>query len=150
MDVDQTVARIEELLELAGGGPAEELMRLLMQLYGEGLKRILAVLKGSEYAARLAEDKLVGSLFLLHDLHPIDPETRLRDALRRLEAAFGSHFELAGISEKIARIRIGKNGAPLPAGIAQVIERAALDAAPEIEAVAVEGLPAAPLVQIGI
>jgi hypothetical protein len=146
--VDRTVARIEELLEDAVGGPAEELVRLLMQLYGAGLAKVAEVLKNSEYAEELADDKLVGSLFLLHDLHPVDAETRLRRALSRLERAFGSHFQLEGISENVARIRIEKNSAPLPNGIAEVIERAALDAAPDLEGVVVEGLPAKSLVQI--
>ena len=150
LDVDQTVARIEELLDETGGGPAEELVRLLMQLYGEGLKRIVEVLKNSEAAERLADDKLVGSLFLLHDLHPIDPETRLRHALDRLEQSFGSHFQLEGIDENVARIRIEKNGSPLPGGIGEVIERTVLNAAPEIAGVVIEGLPAPPLVQINI
>jgi len=150
LDVDQTVARIEQLLEEAGSGPAEELVRLLMQLYGAGLARIAEVIKDSEYAGRLAEDKLVGSLFLLHDLHPVDPQTRLRRALQQLEASFGAHFQLEAISENIARIRIEKNGSPLPHGIGEVIERAALDAAPDLAGVTVEGLPAPPLVQISI
>lgn len=148
--VDKTVARIEELLDQAGNGPAEELVRLLMQLYGAGLARIAEALKNSEYAERLADDKLVGSLFLLHDLHPIDPETRLRRALSRLERAFGSHFELEGVSQNIARIRIEKNGNPLPAGIGDIIERTALDAAPDVERIEIIGLPAEPLVQISI
>ena len=119
-----------------------------MQLYGAGLAKVAEVLKNSEYAEELADDKLVGSLFLLHDLHPVDAETRLRRALSRLERAFGSHFQLEGISENVARIRIEKNGAPLPNGIAEVIDRAALDAAPDLEGVVIEGLPAEPLVQI--
>ncbi len=148
MDADRTVARIEEILEEAGGGPAEELVRLLMQLYGAGLERIVEIVKGSEHAARLADDKLVASLLLLHDLHPVDPETRLRKMLERLEASFGSHFLLEGIEKNIARVRIETNGRPLPPGIGDVIERAALDAAPDLEAIHIEGLPAEPLVQI--
>ena len=148
MDVDQTVSRIEEILNESGGGPAEELVRLLMQLYGSGLEKIVEVLKNSPYAEELAEDKLVGSLFLLHDLHPVDAETRLRRTLSKLERSFHSHFELEGIAENIARIRIEKNGSPLPSGIGEMIERAALDAAPDLDGVVVEGVPAPPLVQI--
>src|SRR5262249_15026007 len=146
----RTVARIEDILEESGGGPAEELVRLLMQLYGAGLERILEIVKGSEYANRFADDKLVASLLLLHDLHPVDADTRLRNMLERLEGSFGSHFLLECIENNIARIRVEKNGKPLPPGIGEVIERAALGVAPELEGVQIEGVPAEPLVQIDL
>ena len=148
MDADQTVVRIEQILEELGGGPAEELVRLLMQLYGAGLEKIVEIVNGSEYAEQMADDKLVGSLLLLHDLHPVDAETRLRRMLTRLERSFGSHLELEGIDGNTARIRVERNGTPLPPGIGDVIERAALDAAPDLSGVSILGLPAEPLVQI--
>lgn len=148
MDVDQTVARIEELLDELGSGPAEELVRVLMQLYGAGLEKIVEIVKGSEYADRISDDKLVGSLLLLHNLHPIDAETRLRRMLARLERSFDAHFLLEEITNDVARIRIEKNGSPLPNGMSDVIERAALDVAPDLAGIKVEGLPAEPLVQI--
>jgi hypothetical protein len=147
LDVDQTVARIETLLEELGGGPGEELVQLLMQLYGAGLQRIVEIVE-PEQAERLGDDKLVGSLLLLHDLHPADAETRLRRMLARLERSFDSHFLLEGISDGVARIRIERNGSAMPGGIAEVIERAALDVAPDLAGIEIEGLPAEPLVQI--
>ncbi len=152
VNVDQIVSRIEELLEEAGGGPAEELVRMLMQLYGAGLERIVEMVKASEcsdrLASELARDKLVGSLLLLHDLHPMDPEVRLREMLAQLEGSFDSHFQLEAVENGVARIRVDKNGSPLPRGMGEVIERAVLDVAPELAGVAVEGLAAEPLVQI--
>ncbi|HEV7516629.1 MAG TPA: hypothetical protein VGR07_10050 [Thermoanaerobaculia bacterium] len=72
--------RIEVLMgELAAASPAiqaktEELVRLLMQLYGGGLKRILAIVDEAGAAdpifARLVADDLVSTLLVLHDLHP--------------------------------------------------------------------------------
>ncbi len=119
-----------------------------MQLYGAGLERIVDAVKGSEYAERLIEDKLVGSLLLLHDLHPVDAETRLRNMLTRLERSFGSHFSLERVECGVARIRVKQNGVPLPPGIHDVIERAALDCAPDLTGVEIQGLTGEPLVQI--
>src|SRR4051812_47636278 len=119
-----------------------------MQLYGAGLERIVSIVKGSEHAGRLADDKLIASLLLLHDLHPVDTDARLRNMLARLERSFDSHFFLESVDGNMARIRVEKNGTPLPPGIADVIERAALDVAPELDTVRIEGVPAEPLLQI--
>jgi hypothetical protein len=148
LDVDQVVGRIEDLLAESGGGPAEELVRMLMQLYGAGLEKMVEIVRGTDYAERMADDKLIGSLLLLHDLHPVDAEVRLRTMLQKLERGFDSHFKLEGIDDGVARIRVEKNGSPLPAGMAEVIERAALEAAPDLAGVEVAGLAAEPLVQI--
>lgn len=150
MDVDQVVARIEELLTECGGGPAEELVRLLMQLYGEALGRMVEMVRGSEYAERLTEDKLVGSLLLLHDLHPVDAGERLRRMLDKLGRGFDAHFSLEDVEDGIARIRVEPNGSGLPHDFGEVIERAAFDVAPDLNGVKIEGLQAEPLVQISL
>jgi hypothetical protein len=55
----------------------EELVRLLMQLYGGGLERILAIVEEAGAAdpvfPRLTADDLVSTLLTLHDLHPASP-----------------------------------------------------------------------------
>ncbi len=154
-DVNEAVQRIEALLgELGGSGRAEELVRVLMQVYGAGLARIIELVgegeAGQAVIERLIRDKLVASLLLIHGLHPLDPETRIREALvpiaRRLD---GQHIVFEGIVNGVARIRIDANGTGgVPPGLAGAIERAAADAAPDLDGVKVE----APgrLVQIGL
>jgi hypothetical protein len=158
--VDGTVERIEALLEGLGQtdpesrGAAEELLRSLMQLYGAGLGRVVEILReaGSEETiSRLAGDKLVGSLLLLHGMHPQDSETRVRAALHSLGRRLESHrLELTGIEDGVARVAIVRNGGGgrVPADLAASIERAVAECAPELSGVEVEGLTAVSLVQI--
>jgi hypothetical protein len=157
--VDATVEQIEALLEglaqtdSGSRATAEELVRLLMQLYGAGLGRVVAILReaGTEdMIARLAEDKLVGSLLLLHGHHPSDLETRVREALRRLERGLESHhLELAGIEDGVARVVVSRNGGGSPpATLAASIERALAECAPDLNGVEMEGLTLVSLVQI--
>ena len=66
----------------AGAGRAEELVRLVADLYGSGLERTLSILYelgrlDDEALAALAADDLVSSLLLVHDLHPYDVATRV-------------------------------------------------------------------------
>jgi len=90
---EQLVDRVQELqgrLELSGDSAtralAEELVSAIVQMYGAGLERILGSLlwageDGERVAASLADDELVGTLLLIHDLHPVPLEQRVQDAL---------------------------------------------------------------------
>lgn len=147
-DVRAAGDRVEELLGTLRSGPAkdtaEELVRLLMALYGEGLARVLTILREHDPALidLVARDDLLEDLLLLHDLHPADTGTRIRLALRE----FGS-AEYAGIdAQGVVRVRLAAGGCRSAA--ASAIEQAVLDAAPE--ATRVEVTTASPLLQIGI
>ena len=170
--VQQVSARVEELLDaLKAGGfggaapAAEELVALLVGLYGDGLARVMAVLAeqgppGEAMIAKLADDPLVESLLLLHDLHPLDVDARIQRALDRVRPYLGSHaggVEYIGVFDGIARLRLegSCHGCPSSTVTVQLaITGAVQDAAPEVSEVVVEGMTAAPppgpkLVQIG-
>jgi Fe-S cluster biogenesis protein NfuA/nitrite reductase/ring-hydroxylating ferredoxin subunit len=94
--------RIEHLLEAsAAAGPiarerAEELVRLVVELYGAGLERVmeLAYEAGAlddDLLASLAADELVASLLLVHGLHPYGVEERVERALDGVRPYLGSH-----------------------------------------------------------
>ncbi len=93
---------------------AEELVGLLVGLYGDGLGQIVAVLRerarpGAAMLAKLADDPLVESLLLLHDLHPLDVDARIQRALDRVRPYLGSHaggVEYLGVADGVARLRL--------------------------------------------
>ena len=147
MDTNGTVGQIEAALdELGAADPAlraraEELVRLLMRLYGAGLARSIEIL-GPENTARIADDKLVGSLLLLHGLHPVDTATRVSDALHRLQRRLDGHnLLLEELTGGCARVRVILNGGSPPASLAQAIERAISESAPDVASIEIEGLP---------
>jgi Fe-S cluster biogenesis protein NfuA len=161
--------QVEELLarlRSGGGDPAiaDELVRLLVGLYGDGLARITAVLAeegqpGEAMMMKLAADPLVESLLLLHDLHPLDTDARVQRALDQVRPYLGSHaggVVYLGVTDGVARLRLegSCNGCPSSAVTVQLaIEGAVLDAAPEVSEVVVEGMTAPPepkLLQIGL
>ncbi len=113
--------RINTLLEASAAGGvvarerAEELVRLVADLYGAGLERILTIVHESghlddEVLAALAADDLVASLLLVHDLHPYDVITRVEQALEGVRPYLGSHggdVELLEVSaEGVVRLRL--------------------------------------------
>ncbi|MFL6120089.1 NifU family protein [Actinophytocola sp.] len=154
-------ARIEELLAGLQTGPhrdtAEELVRLLIEMYGEGLARVVAALD-TDQLTRLADDDVVGSLLLLHDLHPLDVDTRVQRALDRVRPYLGSHaggVEYLGVEDGVARLRLQGSCDGCAASTLTVrtaIEGAIQDAAPELTGIEVAGVvePAPPLLQVGM
>ncbi|QCW80316.1 NifU family protein [Streptomyces sp. S6] len=104
-------ARIGELLDRLGreAGPqaretADELVRSVVEFYGEGLARTVRLLRSapadSDPLAVLTADELVGDLLILHDLHPEDTMTRVGRALDKVRPYLGSHagdVEVAGL-----------------------------------------------------
>jgi Fe-S cluster biogenesis protein NfuA len=163
-DLRTVGSRIEELLaELRSVGDvptrekAEEVVRLVVELYGAGLERV-AELVDQETLERLVGDELVASLLVLHGLHPKSTETRIVEALDRVRPYLGSHaggVELLGVgADGVVRLRLEGSCHGCPSSTVTVrtaIERAIEEAAPEVTAVQVEGVadPHAPqLLQI--
>jgi Fe-S cluster biogenesis protein NfuA/nitrite reductase/ring-hydroxylating ferredoxin subunit len=125
---------------------AEEVVRLLMELYGAALERVVTIASSEpQVADRLADDELVASLFILHGLHPLDTDQRVRRALDTVRPYLGSHaggVELLGVENDVVRLRLEGNCDGCPSStvtIKNAIERAIGEAAPEITAVEVEG-----------
>jgi hypothetical protein len=174
MTVEAAGRRVEEVLDrlAAAGDPAaasaaEELVRALMDLYGEGLARIVALLSADGGAALepLLTDEVSAALLVLHDLHPHDLATRVGHGLRRAGAstsggrggAGGSGAEIVELDPGSGRLRVALAGAgcgcPSTAQAARErIEAAMACFAPEVTSVVVESAGAADepvLLQIG-
>ena len=149
MDTEALVGRVEELtaqLETIGDpfaqSLAEELVGALMQLYGEGLERIMDAV-GEEGSAglreRLVDDGVVASLMLIHGLYPVDLETRVREALdsvRPYMETHGGDVELLGIVDGVARLRLegSCHGCAASASTLELgIEKALQEAAPDLQ-----------------
>jgi Fe-S cluster biogenesis protein NfuA len=147
----ELVARIDVLLEDVHD---VELVQALVELYGEGLARIVA--HDPECMAGVADDELVSHLLLLHGLHPVPLEDRVRDALAEVRPYLSQHggdVELLGIEEGVARLRLQGtcNGCPSStATLRHAIEDAIQRVAPDIEEIEAEGAvePPSGLLQI--
>lgn len=159
------LARIDNLLEEVerlGDADARELAtgiaQALLDLYGEGLAHIVeevAARDDGTLAEAFAGDELVSQLLLLHGLHPIPLEDRVRGALEEVGPYLGSHgggVELLGIEDGVVRLALQGtcDGCPSSAATLKLaIEDAIREAAPEVAGIEAEGA-AEPLLQIDV
>jgi Fe-S cluster biogenesis protein NfuA/nitrite reductase/ring-hydroxylating ferredoxin subunit len=151
-------ARIEELMDEVAAFPdpqaratAQELVQALLDMYGEGLARLLEITAQAEVSGlalidTFASDDLLNSLFLLHGLHPLDIETRVLNALDKVRPYLQSHggnVEFIKVEDGIAHLRLqgschGCPGSTVTLKLA--IEEAIYKAAPDLDGLQVEGV----------
>lgn len=147
--------RIDTLLDASSSGGAvareraEELVRLVADLYGAGLERVLDIVHDhgrldDDVLDGLAKDDLVSSLLLVHGLHPYDVGTRVEEALESVRPYLGTHggdVELLGVSDDVVRLRLlgSCDGCPSSSVTLKLaVEGAIESAAPEITRIEVE------------
>jgi len=152
VDVRQTGERIESLLaELRSVSDprtvamAEDLVRSVVELYGAGLERVVALTPDG--VDRLADDPLVESLLLLHGLHPLSVNERIERALDRARPYLGSHLggvRLVGVDEDgVAHLQLlgTCDGCAASSRTVELTISGAVEAAaPEVARVEVEGV----------
>jgi len=159
--LQERVARMETLLEEIETLPdrnarskAAEVVGVLLDLYGEGLARMMEVVAEGEERERtfdaFAEDELVSHLLLLHGLHPLDLETRVIMALEEVRPYLQSHggnVELLGVKEGVARLRMQGSCSGCPSSTVTLrlaIEEAIQKTAPDLEDIEAEGVAEEP------
>ena len=89
--IEELVQRLETAADPATRAVSQELVRAVMELHGAALDRMLSTVRkngaaGATIVDQLARDEVVASVLLLHDLHPVDLETRVRGALEKLHS----------------------------------------------------------------
>ena len=136
MTGQELMARVEEL----GARPAsEELVGAVMDMYAEGLRRIV------DRDPSVAGDPYVAALLLIHDLHPVSLEERVRgalDSVRPFMERHGGGVEVVGLQDGVLRLRLQGtcNGCAASATtLEHAVERALEEAAPDLSGLEVEG-----------
>lgn len=142
-EVRQLSARVEALLDrFENRTQGEELLRALVTLYGEGLRRVLAAVERSRDAQAIVDelcaDEFVASLLLVHDLHPVPLRTRIERALDKARPYIRSHggeVEVLAVEDGIVELRLSGTCDGCPASSATMklnIEREIRALAPEV------------------
>lgn len=149
--IEALIEEISTFSDPRARATTEELLQALLDMYGEGLARILELTDQSEATGvalieELARDDLVSSLFLLHGLHPIAIETRIARALTEVRPYLKSHggnVEFIKFEDGVAYLRLEgscQGCAASTVTLKQTIEEAIYKAAPDLDGLQVEGV----------
>jgi hypothetical protein len=149
--IGDLVRELESIADPAARAAAKGLLQSLMDLHGAGLERTLEIVfnsgsAGAQLVDELGRDPLVSSLLILHGIHPLDIETRVREKLQQIRsklfkmAAEASLISINGNDIRV-QIRIEGHACGSTARTVQTtVEDAIYEAAPDLTSLVIEGL----------
>jgi Fe-S cluster biogenesis protein NfuA len=157
--VEALLEEVERLDEPARG-TALELVQGLLDLYGDGLARVVdhvAEHDDGTLAGALAGDELVAHLLLLHGLHPVPLERRVDAALAEVRPYLESHggnVDLLGIDAGVVRLQLQGSCSGCPSSavtLKHAVEEAIYKAAPDVSEIVAVDAPREPaLIQLEV
>jgi hypothetical protein len=137
------VEKVRALQDPVARDSALELVQAVMDLHSEGLSRLMELTSEAEASGILLDqfgkDPVVSGILLLHDLHPVALETRVRRALEQPSLAVrGCAVHIVSISENLIRLRIEGHAFDENAGFGAHVRAAITEAAPDAGEVIIE------------
>lgn len=145
------VAELDNISDPEVRAGAKALVQLLLDMHAAGLEQVLEIIAkdgdaGQRVIDNLGRDPLVSSLLVLYGLHPLDLESRVVLAVEKIAPQVrkcGGELELLGIENGSVRMRIHVKGHACSSTgktLQAMVEDALYEAAPDMNALAVEGL----------
>ena len=149
--IGELVAELENIADPEARVSAKALVQLLLDLHSTGLERVMEIVSKNEDTGQqtiddLGEDPLVGSLLVLYGLHPLDLESRVVQAVKKVAPRVrkgGGGVELLDIVNGIVRVRIEVTGHSCGSTgntLKTMVEDGLYEAAPDMSQLVVEGL----------
>jgi Fe-S cluster biogenesis protein NfuA len=146
--LDALLGEMERCADSTAQAHTRELVQIVLDLHAAGLERLLDhVAAAGESDAVLdacVRDEVVAGLLLLHGLHPLSLDERVRLALDEVRPHLRRHggdVELLDVKDGVVRLRLegNCNGCPSSAvTMRQTVEEAIVAKAPDVLAVEVE------------
>jgi Fe-S cluster biogenesis protein NfuA len=149
--IGELVRELDNITDPESRAGAKALVQLLLDLHSVGLERVMDIVakdgnSGQHTIDDLGRDPLVSSLLILYGLHPLDLESRVAQAIEKVQPKVrkgGGELEVLHNEDGIVRLRIevtghgcGSTGNTLKA----LVEDAMYEAAPDISQLMIEGV----------
>jgi len=145
-DIERLVERVRRLSDVEARTAALELLQTVLDLHAAGLDRVMEITSaagdsGWAIIDEFGRDPLVSNLLLLHGLHPLDTDTRVRNALDKVRPYLRSHggdVELIEVAGSTVRLRLTGSCHGCPSSVLTLktaIETSIKEMAPEVRTV---------------
>lgn len=128
-----------------------EMVRLLMEVHGAGIERMMETIfdsseTGPSIIDKLGADSVTGSLLLLYSLHPDDIETRVHRAMENMRPRLrklACTGELVSIDEGAVTVRLETTGHSCGSStkdLYAIVEECVYELAPDVASLDIVGL----------
>jgi len=149
--IGELVRDLENITDPESRASAKALVQLLLDLHSVALERVMEIVasgddRGQRTIDDLGRDPLVSSLLVLYGLHPLGMESRVIEAVEKIQPRVrkgGGELELLGFEGSVVRLNLhvnsngcGSTGKTLKS----MVEEALYEAAPDMNALVIEGL----------
>ena len=149
--IEKLINKVETEADPQTRAAVTELVQSLMEFHGAGIERMMEIAaekgeSGFEIIDEYGRDEIVKSLLFLYGQHPVSLEERVMlglDAARPFLQTHSGDVEFLGINDGIVHLRLKGNcdGCPSSADTLKLaIEKAVLEAAPDLNGIFVENL----------
>jgi Fe-S cluster biogenesis protein NfuA len=146
--IESLIAKLDEAGEPGLRKCAKALVSLVLEFHGGCLERMMQMVSqageaGEHLIDRFDRDDLVRGLLLLHGVHPLSFEARVRRALDKSAPALSAHgarVELLSVEDGVIQLQlIGNLKGCGAAGAKTALEEAMYEAAPDLGGLIVKG-----------
>lgn len=149
--IGELVGELDKISDPESRASAKALVQLLLDLHAVGLERVMDIIakngdSGQHAIDDLGRDPLVSSLLVLYGLHPLDLESRVAQAVEKVQPRVrkgGGELELLGIENGVVSLRLHVNGhgcGSTKSTLKAMVEDALYEAAPDLNKLLIEGL----------
>jgi Fe-S cluster biogenesis protein NfuA len=149
--IGDLVRDLDNIADPESRASAKALVQLLLDLHSVGLERVMEIVAsrgdpGQCTIDDLGRDPLVSSLLVLYGLHPLDMESRVVQAVEKIQPRVrksGGELALLGFEGNVVRLHLHVNGRGCGSTgktLKSMVEEALYEAAPDMNALVIEGL----------
>lgn len=149
--IGELVGELDKISDPESRASAKALVQLLLELHAVGLERVMEIIAkngdaGQQAIDDLGRDPLVSSLLVLYGLHPLDLESRVAQAVEKVQPRVrkgGGELELLGIENGVVSLRLQVKGhgcGSTRSTLKAMVEDALFEAAPDLNKLLIEGL----------
>ena len=148
--IGELVHDLENIADPESRASVKALVQLLLDLHSAGLERVMEVVAasgdtGQRTIDQLGGDPLVGSLLILYGLHPLDIDSRVAEAVDRIQPRIrksGGELQLLGSQGGAVRLHLQITGHACGSTantLKSMVEEALYEAAPDLQSLADRG-----------